>query len=187
MTLPYSCRVCKILHVKVPEEKDHNVGNLTLLEGARRLGYVCKSVPQNITGSFAAHKECGASCTAGCRGAGEADDVKTGRSGKMSGERAFLDEYLHLDPESGSGGRRAVTVEVLDRFEVDRVVFEQAGSTKKAVGVMGTVKGADGVSHKAFVKANRVVIAAGTLNTPCVLLRSGLKVRFPVLLHPKTD
>ncbi|KAJ9113986.1 hypothetical protein QFC22_005804 [Naganishia vaughanmartiniae] len=185
--------VCKILHVKTPEEQDHNVGNLTLLEGARRLGYVCKPVPQNITGTFAAHKECGASCTAGCRGSGEADDKKTGRSGKMSGERAFLDEYLQLDPESGGATRGGVTVEIMDKFEVDRVVFEQgssaraSGAVKKAVGVVGTVKGSDGVSYKAFIKANRVVVAAGTLNSPCVLLRSGLKnptIGKNLYLHP---
>jgi choline dehydrogenase-like flavoprotein len=180
--------------VKTPEEQDHNIGNLTLLEGARRLGYVCKPVPQNITGTFAAHRECGASCTAGCRGSDKADDVKTGRSGKMSGERAFLGEYLQLDPdgdadvdsESESGNKtqsqpRAVTVEIMDKFEVDRVVFEPgsnaSGAVKKAVGVVGTVKGSDGTLHKAFIKANRVVVAAGTLNSPCVLLRSGLKVR----------
>ncbi|KAJ9091885.1 hypothetical protein QFC19_008911 [Naganishia cerealis] len=171
--------VCKVLHVKTPQDHEHNVGNKTLLEGARRLGYVCKAVPQNITGTFAAHKECGASCTAGCRGNGEADDAETGRSGKMSGERAFLDEYLHLDPKSGNKSRKALSVEILDKFEVDRVVFENgstaSGAVKRAVGVIGSVKGADGTSHKAFIKANRVVVAAGTLNSPCVLLRSGLK------------
>ncbi|KAJ9120385.1 hypothetical protein QFC24_005342 [Naganishia onofrii] len=193
--------VCKILHVKTPEEQDHNIGNLTLLEGARRLGYVCKPVPQNITGTFAAHRECGASCTAGCRGSNKADDVKTGRSGKMSGERAFLGEYLQLDPDAVADVEsrnktksqpRAVTVEIMDKFEVDRVVFEpgsnaSGGAVKKAVGVVGTVKGSDGTLHKAFIKANRVVVAAGTLNSPCVLLRSGLKnptIGKNLYLHP---
>lgn len=176
-------RVCKIMHVKTPQDHEHNIGNQTLLEGARRLGYLCKSVPQNITGTFAAHKECGASCTAGCRGRGEADDVKTGRSGKMSGERAFLDEFLHLDPESAENGRKRnkVTVDILDKFDVERIVFEETlGAAKKAVGVMGTVKAKDGTLHKAFIKANRVVVAAGTLNSPCILLRSGLKVSYPI-------
>lgn len=175
----HSYRVCKIMHVKTPQDHEHNVGNKTLLEGARRLGYLCKSVPQNITGTFAAHQECGASCTAGCRGRGEADDEKTGRSGKMSGERAFLDEFLRLDADADSAGpRRKVTVDILDKFDVERVVFEEGlGSGRKAVGVAGTVKAQDGTVHKAFIKANRVVVAAGTLNSPCVLLRSGLKVR----------
>lgn len=167
------------MHVKTPQDHEHNVGNKTLLEGARRLGYLCKSVPQNITGTFAAHKECGASCTAGCRGRGEADDEKTGRSGKMGGERAFLDEFLNLDSESHDSARKKITVDILDKFDVDRIVFEEVrGSGRKAVGAMGTVKAKDGSVHKAFIKANRVVVAAGTLNSPCVLLRSGLKVSY---------
>lgn len=178
-TLTFVLRVCKILHVKTPQDQDHNVGNQTLLEGARRLGYVCKSVPQNITGSFADHRECGANCTVGCRGRSKADDAKTGRSGKMSGERAFLDEFLHLDPEQAKGGKsNKITVEILDKFEVQRVIFEEIPGVagKKAIGVLGTVKGNDGTAHDAFIKANRVVISAGTLNSPCILLRSGLKV-----------
>jgi choline dehydrogenase-like flavoprotein len=173
--------VCKILHVKTPKDEDHNAGNQTLLEGARRLGYVCKSVPQNITGSFADHRECGANCTVGCRGRSQADDAKTGRSGKMSGERAFLDEFLHLDPEQSKGGKaNKVTVEILDKFEVKRVVFEEIPgvSGKKAIGVLGTVKDNDGTVHNAFVKASKVVVSAGALNSPCILLRSGLKVSF---------
>lgn len=165
------------MHVKTPQDHEHNVGNKTLLEGARRLGYLCKSVPQNITGTFAAHQECGASCTAGCRGRGEADDEKTGRSGKMSGERAFLDEFLNLNSESPDVARKKITVDILDKFDVERIVFEEVvGAGRKAVGAMGTVKANDGTVHKAFIKANRVVVAAGTLNSPCVLLRSGLKV-----------
>lgn len=96
----------------------------------------------------------------------------------MSGERAFLDEFLHLDATTTKDqGPRKVSVDILDRFEVRRVVFEKGSGGQKAVGVVGSMRGDDGTVYEAFVRANRVVVAAGTLNSPCILLRSGLKVR----------
>lgn len=97
----------------------------------------------------------------------------------MSGERAFLDEFLHLDPEQAKDGKaNKITVEILDKFEVQRVVFEEIPgvSGKKAIGVLGTVKDNNGTTHNAFIKANKVIVSAGALNSPCILLRSGLKV-----------
>ena len=149
--------------VKLLAVEDHNLANRVLLDGARRMGYAVKSVPQNIAGSFQAHAQCGAYCTTGCR----IDDGSPECGGKMSGCR------FALGPLSVAKEGMPVVKTITD-FEVDRVVF----SGEKAVGAIGFAL-VRGERRKVMVKAVKTVVAAGTMQTPAVLLRSGIIVCLP--------
>jgi choline dehydrogenase-like flavoprotein len=120
------------------------------------LGYSVKAVPQNISGTFSEHSTCGASCTIGCRGY-KKDEIK----GKMSGSRAFLQPAME-------GGH---SVQALEGVEVEKILFEG----DRAVGAIGW-RAKRGKKEKIQVKADIIVVSAGTLHTPAILLRSGLQV-----------
>lgn len=178
-------RVERSLNVQTPQRSDHNPANLTLLEGSRQLGYACKSVPQNISGSFADHARCGANCTIGCRGFLDGE----GKKGKMSGCRVFLQPRLKVSREGQGGGGASIRVHGLDGFEIDRIVFSEPNDAsgllglvpgtenRRAIGAIGTLQDPEtGVKERLLVLADRTVVSAGTLNSPVILLRSGLKV-----------
>ncbi len=91
------------------------------------------------------------------------------RTGAKQGTlRTFLEDAF------GAGARIVV------RADVERVLLEDG----RAVGVV-----ADACGHRLEVRARAVVLSAGALNTPAVLLRSGIKAH-PVgrhlRLHPVT-
>ncbi|MFW5691696.1 MAG: GMC family oxidoreductase N-terminal domain-containing protein [Chloroflexota bacterium] len=74
---------------------------------------------------------------------------------------------------------------IMVRGHVDRILHER-GEVKGAV---VTVTGPDGIPHNVTIKAKVVVVSAGTIHTPAVLLRSGLKNRnigANLYLHPTT-
>lgn len=136
---------------------EHNFGNRTLLEGARRLGYTGTEVPQN-TGNSAHH--CGY-CTTGCM-----SSVKQGPA------NSFL-------PDAARAGARFV-----EGFMTDKVLFEDQAGKRVAVGVKGLWKSRDGhlgkegaekYTREVTIKAKKVIVSCGTLNSPLLLLRSGLK------------
>jgi choline dehydrogenase-like flavoprotein len=155
-------RVEKHLKVQTPKLEDHNAANKCLIDGARQLGYTWKAVPQNISGDFEGHRKCGASCTIGCRGHAEVGED----AGKMSGCRAFVNPLL--------GDKGGPTVKGMDGFDVERVLFSDS-KKKQAIGVLGWAQ--HGQSRvRVLVRAKTVVVSAGTLNSPAILLRSGVKV-----------
>lgn len=173
------------LNVQTPQRSDHNPANLTLLEGSRQLGYACKSVPQNISGSFADHARCGANCTIGCRGFLDGE----GKKGKMSGCRVFLQPRLKASRGEDGGVGSSIRVQGLDGFEIDRIVFSEPNdasgllslvpgtANRRAIGAIGTLQDPEtGIKERLLVLADRTVVSAGTLNSPVILLRSGLKV-----------
>ncbi|KAI9202823.1 GMC oxidoreductase-domain-containing protein [Polychytrium aggregatum] len=131
----------------------HNSGNQILLDGCRRLGYHCDSIPQN-TG----HKphSCG-SCFFGCPS-----------ETKQSSDASWLrDAERH--------GARFV-----QSCFVERVLIENG----KAVGVSGWLHSGQ---TQLRVKAKHVVSSCGSIHTPALLLRSGLKNRHigsKLHLHP---
>ena len=140
----------------------HNPGNQKLLEGSRKLGWAHAEVPQNTGGS--AHN-CG-HCCLGCR------------SGEKQGPAAF---WL---PEAHANGARFI-----EGFDVHRVLFREGkGGEKVATGVAGTWQSRDEylgaaprggaaarVKRKVVINATKVIISAGTLQSPLLLLRSGLR------------
>ena len=143
----------------------HNKSNATLLEGARRLGYNAKLVPQNTGGN---EHYCGY-CTYGC-----------GACEKQGPVVSFL-------PDAARAG--ATFVEGLD---VHEVLFEKTKSKrgrvgKKAVGVRATWTSRDAhggvadpssrTTRAVAIRSKAVIVSAGSLQSPLLLLRSGIRNR----------
>ena len=149
-------RVCDRMGVST-EYIEHNKANRVLLEGSRKLGYSAKAVPQN-TGRTKHY--CGY-CTLGCA------------SGEKHGP------VVSFLPDAEKAG-----AQFIEGFEAERIIFEEAKDGKIATGVKGIWRSRDsngGVSgnvvcsREIIIKAKRVIVSAGTLQSPLLLVRSGLK------------
>lgn len=134
----------------------HNHSNAALLEGARKLGWSAKTVAQN-TGNEV-HED--GFCTRGCR-----------TCGKKGPTVSFL-------PDAAEAG--ATFIEGLD---VQQILFDGKDSTV-ATGIKGIwtsrdttggVAGEDRTTREVIIKAKRTIISGGSVYTPLLLLRSGLK------------
>lgn len=136
-----------------------NANNAALLRGCQALGYSWKTIPRNASGC---EQRCGA-CGYGC---------PYGR--KQSTLLTFLQD-------AHDRGARFVV-----RCTVERVLHE-AG---RAVGVEGWAPDdATGERRKVVVRAPVVVVAAGAVESPALLLRSGLSnpnIGKHLRLHPVT-
>lgn len=152
-------RVCDRMGVSADNIR-HNHGNNVLLDGARKLGYAAKAVPQNTGG----HEHYCGQCTLGCA---------------SSEKQGPIVSWL---PDAAKAGAKFI-----EGFKVGRVLFDQVGGQKKAIGVEGTwtsrnsrgnIDGplSERIVRKVIVKAKKVIVACGTLWSPIVLLNSGLKV-----------
>ncbi len=76
----------------------------------------------------------------------------------------------------------------IEGFNVSRVLFDDSDRPKKATGVLGIWTSRDErgnvhspeanrIRRSVHIKAKKVIVACGTLHSPCLLMRSGLKVR----------
>lgn len=81
---------------------------------------------------------------------------------QFGAKQSTLKTYLQ---DAYDGGAR-----ILVRTTVQRICVE-AG---RAVGVEAITQDADGNMHQVTVRANKVVVAAGAIHTPAILMRSGL-------------
>ena len=140
-------RVCERMGVST-KHIDHNFSNRALLEGARRLGMSAIEVPQNTAGET---HYCGY-CSNGCASA-----TKQGPA----------DRWL---PDAAKAGARFV-----EGMNVDKILFETIKGVKKATGITGVWKSRDrSSSREVNVKAKRVIVSCGTLQSPLLLMRSGV-------------
>ncbi|KAF2621453.1 long-chain fatty alcohol dehydrogenase [Macroventuria anomochaeta] len=163
-------RVCGRMGVSA-EYLEQNRTNAMLLEGARKLGYNHKAVPQNTGG---AQHRCG-HCTFGC-----------GSCEKQGPVNSYL-------PDAARAGAKFI-----EGFHAERVVFKTIGGKKVATGVIGSwvsrdinggVAGEPTTRRKVIIKAKRVIASAGTMQSPLLLLRSGLKnpqIGRNLYVHPVT-
>lgn len=148
----------------------HNFSNRVLLEGARKLGWSAKAVPQNTGGKT---HYCGY-CMLGC-----------GSCEKMGPVVSFL-------PDAARAG-----AQFIEGFDCDKVLFEtDKTGGKTATGVVGTwtsrdenggVAGPPLVKRSVVIRAKRVIISAGSMQSPLILKRSGLKnphIGKHLKLHP---
>ncbi|KOS18612.1 Long-chain-alcohol oxidase FAO2 [Escovopsis weberi] len=155
----------------------HNHANRTLLDGAEKLGWHAAPLHRNTRDK---EHSCG-HCHYGCP------------SGEKRGPTVTC-----LPPASEAGA------EFMEGFSVDRVLFDEGGSGEgqggvpAAIGVEGvwTSRDAQGGIHAAMsartqrrviIKAKKVIISAGTLWSPVILQKSGLKnpnIGRGVHLHP---
>jgi hypothetical protein len=161
-------RVCNRMGVNLDIE--HNHANRVLLEGSRKLGYGAKPVPQN-TGN--GEHYCGY-CTMGCH--------STGKKGPS--------ETFMVDAAQAGA-------EFMEGFRATKVLFAQTRKGQVARGVEGIwtsrdshfgTSSRDAVIRKVIIKAKTVIVSCGALNSPLLLLRSGLKnphIGRHLYLHPR--
>ncbi|KAI2637294.1 GMC oxidoreductase [Xylaria nigripes] len=151
-------RVCSVMGVS-DENIRHNHGARVILDGARKLGWHAQACPQNTNG---AEHYCG-KCQLGC-GSGE----------KQGPAVCWL-------PAASRAGARFI-----EGMEISKILFDENSGAKIAVGIEGkwTSRGTDGSLHRPAseriqrnirVKAKKVIVSAGTLSSPLLLMRSGLK------------
>ncbi|KAH6985373.1 long chain fatty alcohol oxidase [Ilyonectria destructans] len=163
-------RVCDFMGVGT----EHNVDNKRarfLMDGSRKLGWHASPAPQN-TGRE--EHDCGR-CHLGC--------ATMGKKGPVA-------SWLPAAAEAG--------VEFIEGLNVDKVLFDETGGSKSAIGISGKwiSRDADGgvsgpkdkrVTRDIIVRAKKVIVSAGTLISPLILMRSGLKNRHigkHLKLHP---
>lgn len=128
----------------------HNGQNQALWDGSTKLGQEVKLIPRNekgLTDSDAHFRSLGYSSL------GDAHGIKQGT----------LNTYLLTAFEHGA--------RILADTKVDRVTIADG----RATGASAVHTTADGRSVRISVKAKRVVVAGGAIQTPALLLRSGLK------------
>ncbi|RMD41432.1 hypothetical protein DV735_g3689, partial [Chaetothyriales sp. CBS 134920] len=138
----------------------HNFANRTILEGARKLGLSTIVVPQNTIGR---EHWCG-SCSYGCSSC-----TKQGPA----------NNWL---PDAANHG-----AEFIEGCFVDKILWATK-DRRQATGVRCTWTSRDGKTTKTItINAPRVIVSAGTMHSPLVLLRSGLTNRHigkNLYLHP---
>lgn len=148
-------RVCERMGVSTDYIK-HNFGNQAMMEGARKLGYAAKMIPQN-TGNCEHY--CGY-CTLGCSAS-----IKQGPANSWLTDAA----------------RAGATF--IEGFSVEKVLFDNSKGKKRATGVTGLWKSralhltGEGLSRQLTIKAPRVIVSCGSIESPLLLLRSGLRNR----------
>ncbi len=131
--------------LSVAEVASHNRQNQLLYDACVKSGYHAAALRND---SIDCQQRCGF-CGFGCRYGSKQSTMKT----------YLQDAYDH--------GARIVV-----RCSADRVLIEHG----KAVGVEATALDSEtGKKHKVTVRAKAVVVAAGSINSPALLLRSGLE------------
>jgi choline dehydrogenase-like flavoprotein len=174
----------------VLEEWEHDFG-LTELNGPRyqeamntvtaRLGVnVEESIPNRQNAILQAGAEkLGLAWDVIPRNASDCDDCGFCNYGcALGAKKSTLRTYL-LDAHTKHGTRIAVNA------QVEKVLIERG----QATGIKAVVTDCDGYQHQLTVQANVVVVAAGSLNTPGVLMKSGLtnvNIGRHLHLHPVT-
>ncbi|WP_019586655.1 GMC family oxidoreductase [Deinococcus apachensis] len=128
------------------QASEYNGTHLRMLEGAQRLGYRARKAFRNADPARHDPQH------AGHIGFGDATGSK----------QSTLKTYLR---DAVARGARIVT-----RAAAERILTEGG----RAVGVAATVRGEDGTFRQVTVRAPQVVVAGGALETPALLLRSGL-------------
>src|SRR5947209_1999869 len=139
------------------ENSEHNRQNQLLADGCAALGYHHDALPRNAIGC---EQRCG-TCGFGCRYGAKQSTMKT----------YLQDAYEH-------GAR------IIVRRNAENVLIENG----RAVGVKATVTGSEtDKTHSITVRARVVIVAAGAINSPALLLRSGLEnphIGRHLKLHP---
>ncbi|CAI6098879.1 unnamed protein product [Clonostachys chloroleuca] len=163
-------QVCATMGVSTDHIK-HNKPNLMLLEGCKALGWKHSVIGQNTGG----HEHSCGHCHFGCRSAE-----------KQGPGVAWL-------PKAAEAGARFI-----EGLMVNNVEFDDVEGQKVAKGVRGVwtsrdehggVAGKPTTTREVFIKAKRVIVSCGSLQSPLLLMRSGLtnpQIGRNLYLHPVT-
>lgn len=126
----------------------HNVNNQYLIDACDKLGYSWKVAPQNM-----------------------ADVVNTEGSGFIGFGDRFGNKKSTVETYLQDAAKARVPAKFADRCRVQQLIHK-AGV---AQGVLAKITGADGVSEYTLsVRAPVVVVAGGAINSPALLIRSGV-------------
>lgn len=143
------------------DQSPANERHKILIRGAEALNLSQQIIPRNVDGCDKADFDCGF-CGFGCR---------------YGAKQSTLRTYLHDAVESGAS--------LVTHADIRRVLVEDG----RAIGVEGYVRTADGRRVRLTARAKIVVSAAGALQTPALLMRSGLTnihLGRNLHLHPST-
>ncbi len=139
------------------ENSAHNKQNQLLFDGCKALGYHAGVLRRNAIGCEQRCGSCGFGCRYGCK-------------------QSTMKTYLQDAYDRGA--------RIIVRCSADKVLIENG----RAVGVKATVTDKEtGETHSVTVHAKVVIVAAGAINSPAVLLRSGLEnphIGSHLKLHP---
>lgn len=127
------------------DESEVNENNKAISRGSKSLGYSWSEIARNSLGCDC--DQCGY-CMFGCR-----------VGGKQSAANTYLMDAIR------SGAR------VMAPFSARRLLQNKA----KVTGVEGIARDPDGRRRDMKIVANRVVLAAGALESPALLMRSGVR------------
>jgi choline dehydrogenase-like flavoprotein len=142
------------------DESFVNHNNSPIRRGAEALGWSWEAINRNARGCDA--QECG-HCVFGCR---------------IGGKQSTTVTYLHDAQQHGD-------CRIIADCHADRVIIENG----RAVGVVAGARDAVGREVELTIHARRVVIAAGGVQSPALLLRSGIslpQLGHNLYLHPTT-
>ncbi|KAI1344649.1 long-chain fatty alcohol dehydrogenase [Xylariaceae sp. FL0016] len=154
-------RVCEVMGVS-DAHIQQNHANRVVLDGSKALGWKSKPLPQNTGRS---RHQCGSQCAMGCR-----------TSTKQGSSVSWL-------PAASKAGAHFI-----QGFDVSEVLFETENQSRKAVGIVGKWSHPDPETkaedqRRITIRAKKVIVSSGSLNTPLLLLRSGLTVRRRTILR----
>ena len=152
-------RVCEVMGVSDVGVKQSHRGQM-LLDGARNLGWHAKTCPQNSGGN---EHWCG-HCHFGCGSAEKQGPAVT---------------WLPAAAKKGA--------QFIEGFAVDKVLWKEGSGDRQATGIIGTWTSRDSnagvtgplterTARQVVISAKKVIISAGSLNSPLILNKSGLKV-----------
>lgn len=148
-------RVCHRMGVHTDYEQ--NFQNKVTLEGSKKLGYNAQIIPTN---SGNKPHYCG-HCTLGCHGVGKQGPVASWLVDAANAGATFI-----------------------EGFHAEKVLFDTIKGKKVASGVEGEwtsrdthlgTSGKEATRRKVRIKAKKVIVSCGTLQSPLLLMRSGIK------------
>ncbi|HLZ30544.1 MAG TPA: GMC family oxidoreductase [Chloroflexota bacterium] len=145
-----------------PDESVVNANNAVITRGAQALGYKLGTIHRNARACDP--DQCGF-CVLGCR---------------HGGKQSTLVTFLH---DAQSAGRET---QIVAHCQADRLVIENGRATALEATVTDPETGA---AHAVRVRARTFVVSCGAINSPPLLLRSGLThpaIGGSIFLHPST-
>jgi len=130
------------------EESPHNPQNQALWDGAKALGYDMKPIARNSSGCMDDNcQRCGY-CGFGCKRGAKKGTMKT-----------------YLQRAYNNGAR------ILTNCEIDKILVRKG----EAIGAEAVVVNSEGHRERIVIHAEKIILAAGSIHTPAVLMRSGIE------------
>jgi choline dehydrogenase-like flavoprotein len=164
------------------DESAHNPQNQALHDGAVRLGYDIGTIPRNAKGCVHA-----TSATSAASAASAARSVTAANSVEDQTDHDIPCKacgYCCFGCQHGTKQSTVVTylqrafecgTRIYASTEASSVMIEQGIPKNKAVGVKAVQRTFDGRLREFSVRARLVVVAAGSIHTPALLMRSGVQ------------